>query len=443
MNEIEKPENTSQAAEEMQDNTEEIKTVDPDSFTMPEGSVSAGEIVDKDFWRGITLPEVTAKPKKKKNVLFSLTMSLVFIAVGFGIACVTARGQGTLANLVTGGKHMTFSLPVSKRPETGEEALKDSQGRYTAEGIAEVCGRSVVSIDIYGDSSDFIPAGQGSGIIMSVDGYIVSNAHVIDKATKAIKVVLNDGREYAAEVIGSDANTDIAVIKIPATDLEPAEFCDSDDVKLGEEVVAIGNPAGYRNSITKGIVSGLDRRILSENSMSMISCIQVDAAVNPGNSGGALFNMWGQVIGITSSKLASVDYEGIGFAIATNDAKEIIEQLMEHGSTEGRAKIGITFYPISEETAAINGVTAGICVVEIDPECDVANTELLPDDIITAIDGKSVSEYDDIPSYVHSKSPGDELSCHVYRAATDTEKEKEFDITFKLMSDNGSLVVED
>lgn len=415
----------------------------PDTYTMPEGSVEDNEIVDRDFWKGITLPDMdTAIKKHRKSVrsiIFTVFSSLMFIGIGFGIACVSARGKGMISNLVTGGKHMTFSMPISSRPD--DNALEtDSQGRYTAEGIAEKCAPSVVSLDIYGDASDFVPVGQGSGIIISQDGYIVSNAHVVDKGTKAIKVILSDGSEYAAEKIGSDPKTDIAVIKIPAYDLEAAEFCDSDDIRLGEEVVAIGSPAGYRHSVTKGIVSGLNRRIMPENSGMPINCIQIDAPVNPGNSGGALFNMWGQVIGITSSKLASVDYEGIGFAITTNDAKSVIEQLMETGSVTGRAKVGITFYRISELTAELAGVKPGISVNSIDPDSDAANSELKEGDIIMSIDGKNVLEMEDVPSYIRSKQPGDTVKCHVFRPDKDGGEGTEFDVSFKLMSDSGSIV---
>lgn len=413
------------------------------TYNMPEGSVEDSEIVDRDFWKGITLPDMdTAVRKRRKSVkgiLFTVFSSLMFIGIGFGIACVSARGKGMISNLVTGGKHMTFSMPISSRPE--DDALEtDAQGRYTAEGIAEKCSPSVVSLDIYGDASDFVPAGQGSGIIISQDGYIVSNAHVVDKGTRAIKVILSDGSEFAAEKIGSDPNTDIAVIKIPAVDLDAAQFCDSDDIRLGEEVVAIGSPAGYRHSVTKGIVSGLNRRIMPENSGMPINCIQIDAPVNPGNSGGALFNMWGQVIGITSSKLASVDYEGIGFAITTNDAKNVIEQLMETGEVTGRAKVGITFYRVSAVTAELAGVKPGISVNSIDPDSDAANTELKVGDIITSIDGREVAEMEDVSAYIRTKKPGDTVDCHVYRPASDDGEEKEYDVTFKLISDNGSLI---
>lgn len=150
--------------------------------------------------------------------------------------------------------------------------------------------------------------------------------------------------------------------------------------------------------------------------------------------------MWGQVIGITSSKLASIDYEGIGFAITTNDAKTVIEQLMEKGSVTGRAKVGITFYRISELTAEFAGVKPGISVNSIDPDSDAAGSELQVGDIITSIDGKDVLEMEDVSAYIRSKKPGDTVDCHVYRPAQEGGKAKEYDITFKLMSDNGSLV---
>ena len=412
-------------------------------FTMPEGAYLAGDRLDRDFWKGITLPDVSGRREKKKGragrIIFSVVSAIVFLGAGFGIACVTARGRGVISNFVTGNKHMTFDLPLSERPSQMASDLKDEYGRYTAEGIAEVCGQSVVSLDIYGTNS-ISPNGQGSGIIISSDGYIVSNAHVVDKGTVAIKVVLNDGSEYAAEVIGSDPKTDIAVIKIPAQGLAAAEFGDSDQVKLGEEVVAIGTPAGYRNSVTKGIVSGLDRRVKPENSDMYIRCIQVDAPINPGSSGGALFNMWGQVIGVTSSKLASVDYEGIGFAISTQEAKPVIEALMEHGKVLDRSRMGITFFMISEVTAEAYGVKPGVCIDSIDPDCDIANTELQRGDIITEMNGIDVMTLDDVPSYVKSFKPGTEMTCHVYRPATEEEEASEFDISFKLEEDRGTIV---
>ena len=412
-------------------------------FTMPEGSVEEEEIVDRDFWKGLTLPEVYEKPRRQgtaKRVVLNIVMAAAFISVGFGIACVTARGRGVVSNLVTGGKHMTFDLKVDDRPETDDER-RDEDGRYTAEGIAAVCGPSVVSLDIFTEQSELVPTGKGSGIIVSTDGYIVSNAHVVDKATNGIKVVLNDEREYAATVIGSDPRTDIAVIKIPAVDLQPAEFGNSDQVRLGEEVVCIGTPAGYRHSISKGVVSGIDRKVLPESSAMAVNCLQVDAAINPGNSGGAMFNMWGQVIGITSSKLASIDYEGIGFAITTNEAKTVIEDLMEYGFVQGKARMGITYIPISQATAEITGSRAGMNVQSIASDCDAANSGLMAGDLITEIDGVKVEDIEDVTAFVQSYEPGDEITVHVFRKVGDSEEEMDF--TFKLMNDRGTLVETD
>ena len=435
-----------EAAEDITDAAEKLAKDSSNSwdysrrfFAMPEGSVENDEIVDGDFWKGITLPAIDEKPRKKgfiKRLVLHILFAVIFLGSGFVLACISVRGKGVFSNLVTGGKHMTFNVKVSDRPEAPDE-LKDDSGRYTAQGIAEVCSPSVVSLDVFTDKSEIMPAGKGSGIILSTDGYIVSNAHVVDKAKYGIKAVLSDGREYAAEVIGSDPRTDIAVIKIPATDLIPAELCDSDQVKLGEDVVCIGTPAGYRHSITKGVVSGTDRRVVPENSNRSVSCIQVDAAINPGNSGGAMFNMWGQVIGITSSKLASIDYEGIGFAIATNEAKSVIEELIEYGAVKGKARMGIMFIQISKATAELTGSTPGLSVQSIASDCDVANTDLRPGDLITHINGTDVNDIEDVPAFVRKMEPGDEVTCHVVRL-TDG-KNKDFDISFKLMDDRGSL----
>ena len=247
--------------------------------------------------------------------------------------------------------------------------------------------------------------------------------------------------EYEAKVVGQDPATDIAVIKIQAQGLQAAEFGDSTQVNAGEEVVAIGSPAGYYGTVTKGIVSGVNRRIRLENSSIIMNCIQIDAAINPGNSGGALFNMWGQVIGITSSKLASSDYEGIGFAVSIDEAKPVIEELMEKGYVAGRVKIGVTYYAVSDTTAEIYGIKPGICIVSINPDCDVANTDLAEGDIITEIDGKSTAGEVDIASLFSGKQAGDEVVCKVYRK-TDSGDEREFEIKFKLMADNGGLVAD-
>lgn len=420
-----------------------------EEFVMPEGSVTSDKIVDDDFWKGITAPD--PKPKKKRSLkrkLLVLLLALVFIAVGFGIACVTARGRGFLASFVRGKDNLEFTLPVSDKPAFSDK--KDESGRYTVEGLAEVCKPMVVSLCVYTDETPINGSVLGSGVILTSDGYIVTNAHVVANATKGVKVVLDDGTPYAARIVGSDKTADLAVIKIDAKGLTPAEFGNSDDVEIGEEVVTIGSPAGYGNTVSDGVVSGLNRVVeLSVNDQQIApKCIQVDAAINPGNSGGALFNMYGQVIGITASKLTTLDYERIGFAIPTNTAKVIIEQLIEHGKVLDRVKTGITYSNIDIVTAKIYGVQPGLYVEEIETDSDVFSTKLNIGDIITGIDGTDVVDIGDIDSFIQGYNIGDVITCHVYRPLNDEtrdldSKALEFDITFALMEDDGTFVETD
>ncbi len=395
----------------------------------------AAEFNSDEFWSGVAA--VQKKRNKKLSAVIIIFM-LFIVLVTASIITVAVKGRGWLANLIAGDQRIEFTLPIAETPKL-DDKFYDDDGRYTAQGIAEAVSPSVVSIEIYQAGTSFAPVGQGSGIIMTEDGYILTNAHVVDGASKGIKVVLSDETEYEAKIIGLDTASDIAVIKISAKGLSPAQFGDSENVSVGEDVVTIGSPAGFYGSVTKGIVSGLDRQIKVENSSIAMSCIQIDAAINPGNSGGALLNMWGQVIGITSSKLASSDYDGIGFAISINAAKPIIENLMEYGYVQNRVRVGITFYSISETTAQMYGTKAGIYVVSIDEDCDIANTELEPDDIITEFDGIAVSDSESVQAFLATKKPGDKVKAKVYRSSVSGEGE-EFEIEFELMEDKGSLI---
>ncbi|GAB5082270.1 trypsin-like peptidase domain-containing protein [Hominimerdicola sp. 21CYCFAH17_S] len=393
------------------------------------------EFTSADFWDSVAA--VRKKRSKKLSAVVIVFMLFIVIVTSF-IITVAVKGRGWLANIIAGDQRIEFTLPIAKTPQLDDKYYEED-GRYTAQGIAEAVSPSVVSIEIYKTGTSFAAVGQGSGIVMSEDGYILTNAHVVDGASKGIKVVLSDKTEYEAKIIGMDTASDIAVIKIPAKGLSPAQFGDSESVSVGEDVVTIGSPAGFYGSVTKGIVSGLDRQIKVENSSISMSCIQIDAAINPGNSGGALLNMWGQVIGITSSKLASSDYDGIGFAISINAAKPIIENLMEYGYVQNRVRVGITFYSISETTAQMYGTKAGIYVVSVDQDCDIANTQLQPDDIITEFDETEVSDSETVQAFLAKKKPGDTVKAKVYRPSVSGSGE-EFEIEFRLMEDKGSLI---
>ncbi len=402
------------------------------AYSMPQSNMSG--FGNSSFWA----VKNSTKSKNKKTTILAMIVAIIALILISSIILVGVKGRGWLGNKISGNQLIEFTLPIADTPKLDDE-FYDENGRYTTEGIAEAISPSIVSIEIYSEGVSFISSGQGSGIIMSEDGYILTNAHVIADATKGIKVVLNDETEYEAKVIGSDATSDVAVIKIAAKDLTPAQFGDSTKVKLGEDIVTIGSPAGFYGTVTKGIVSGIDRKIKVESSVTAMNCFQIDAAINPGNSGGALLNMWGQVIGITSSKLASSEYEGIGFAITMDAAKPIIENLMEFGYVKDRVRVGITYYPISETTAEMQETKPGLYVVSIDESCDVAKTKLEPDDIITELDGKKITDTDEVQEFLADKKPGDTVKAKVFRPAITGEGE-EFEISFKLMEDKGSLI---
>ena len=258
----------------------------------------------------------------------------------------------------------------------------------------------------------------GSGVILTSDGYILTNAHVIEGAANLI-VVLDNNEEYAAQVIGTDTTTDLAVLKIEAENLTAAELGDSGQLQVGEKVVAIGNPAGLNlaGSTTQGCVSGLDRTItvtLDSGETISMEVIQTDAAINPGNSGGALVNKYGQVIGINSSKIAATGYEGLGFAIPIDTAQPIISSLKEYGYVKDRAVLGITGQYIDSMTARFYGYpTAGMYVASV-TNPSVSSAGITQGCLITKIDDVTVDSQSAITSYLTQKKAGDTVTLEVY-----------------------------
>lgn len=396
----------------------------------------------EDFWETAPHSSGTAAAKKRTVFVIRLIVVILLMAAIFGYAIIMLHGKGWFSNLFSGGSNMEFTLPVADTPELEDKYYNDD-GTYTAAGAAKALLPSVVRIDVYTENS-LIATSQGSGIIFSDDGYIVTNAHVIKDADFGVTVTLYDETAYAAEIVGSDDSTDIAVLKIGASGLSPAQFGDSDECELGDEIITIGSPAGYSNSVTKGIISGLNRKIQAENSATAMDCIQIDAAINPGNSGGPLINMWGQVIGITSSKLVSTSYDNMGFAITINAAKPIIEELMEYGYIPDKPRVGITYYAISEAQAELYDTVAGLCVASIDEECNIAETELEVGDIITEMNGTAVSDTTAVSDIMSELKAGDEMTMTVYRPpAEDGTDGYYFEITFELNSDKTSMIAAD
>lgn len=256
--------------------------------------------------------------------------------------------------------------------------------------------------------------GEGSGIIMSSDGYIITNNHVINNACK-IEVVLSTGKKYEAKAAGSDARTDLAVVKIGGSGLKPAQFGDSSKCRVGQQVVAIGNPSGLKlaGSVTQGIISAINRDIDVGNGP--MSLIQTDAAINPGNSGGALVDMNGQVIGINSAKIAEQGFEGIGFSIPISSAMPVAESIIKYGYVKGRVKFGFSCRALSSLVASANNLPAGIYIESVDSKSDAAAVGVKADDIITAINGKPTKTTEALITERDRFKPGDTVALTLYR----------------------------
>lgn len=254
------------------------------------------------------------------------------------------------------------------------------------------------------NSDELVEQGSGSGIIISTDGYIVTNQHVIDGATE-ISVILNTGDEYTAKLIGADEKSDLAVLKIDKEGLTAAELGDSDEVQVGELAVAIGNPLGqeFAGTVTAGVVSALNRTMTVDNKV--YNLIQTDAAINPGNSGGALVNSKGQVIGINTIKLSTTEVEGIGFAIAISEAKPIINDLMNNGYVSGRPLVGIT---VTENRS-------GLSVYSVAEGSGAAKAGILEGDLIVKVDGQAINTSKKLNEIRDTKKPGDYIVLTVIR----------------------------
>ncbi|MCM8570673.1 trypsin-like peptidase domain-containing protein [Gramella jeungdoensis] len=273
----------------------------------------------------------------------------------------------------------------------------------------------------YGNNGGRALQGAGSGVIITPDGYIVTNNHVIEGASE-IEVTLNNNQTYKAEVIGSDPISDIALIKVDAEDLEYIPFGNSDNVKLGEWVLAVGNPFNLKSTVTAGIISA-KARDLNANDSSPQSFIQTDAAINPGNSGGALVNINGELIGInTAITSPSGSYIGYAFAVPSNNARKIVEDIMEFGDVQ-QGILGIRGGSITP--AAIQELelseSQGVYVSDVTPGSGAANAGIRERDIIKKIDNININKFSDLTGYINSKRPGDEVKVKIVRDGDEKE----------------------
>ena len=344
-------------------------------------------------------------------------------AVGFAGGVVGAKVGGGSGNKVV-IQQVEKSAASDGSGSAAGTAL--SSGMTTAQ-VAEMVSPSVVVITTeqvvysqwswYGQSQ--VESGAGSGVIISSDGYILTCDHVVNGASN-ITVTIGD-QDYAATIVGEDSTSDIAVIKIDATGLTPATIGDSNSLAVGENVLAVGNPLGeLGGTVTSGIVSALNRSVTIQgnSSTNTMSLIQMDASVSPGNSGGGLFNMDGELIGVVNAKSSSSDAEGLGFAIPINDAIKVAQDLLENGYVTGRPYMGITYLAVTDaQTAAQLGVNAyGIYVVDVVQGGPADRAGLKAGDRIVSIDGSEVAQKTDLGTIIQSHSAGDTLSITVARS---------------------------
>lgn len=297
--------------------------------------------------------------------------------------------------------------------------------------VAQIAGPSVVGVKV-----DFYEQGffgelqetseEGSGIIYSEDGYIITNYHVVEDAISStsaqVTVTLSNQEEYIAEIIGTDSVTDLALLKIDATGLTPATFGKSSDLQVGELAVAIGNPLGqeFAGSVTVGYISALNRTITTDGRTYQL--IQTDAAINPGNSGGALVNAKGEVIGINTVKVTDTTVEGLGFAIPSDDALKIIEELKLTGKIV-RPYIGIYGIDMDEATAKRNNLVEGVYVYQVFSGSPAEAAGISRGDIIVEFDGQQVKTKQELNNAKNKKSIGDKVKIKVYRGGNYQELE--------------------
>ena len=372
------------------------------------------------------------KAKSKGLIIFCILLSVVLTVVltccvGYIISRKPASGG-------SGDKNTTNSVPnveLYERPETDEELSVN----YTE--AMNAVRNSVVDILVYSPTDDSL-SGSASGVIYSEDGYIVTNDHIYESVPSAKFVVrLYDGTEHRASFVAGDVRSDLAVIKFDeeVEGLVPATFGDSNAAVVGEPVITVGFPFTYGESatITHGILSAVDRRVTSSTTNYASTFLQTDATINPGNSGGALCNMYGQVIGITSSKLAGDEYDAVSFAIPTSTMKRVVDGLIKDGCVADRAKLGITYTEIGFLTADSLNMPRGVMIQSVSEDSDLSSFGFAKGDIITHVNGTEILSSNTLLDVVEASKAGDEVELTIYRAS----KGEEESVTIKMLSDEG------
>ena len=393
-------------------------------------------------------PEKKRMNKKTKAFLWVIGAVLVLLGAAMVLYSVGLT-SGWFGGETAEPPQASSSTPA---PEDDQKLLEIEEipqdGMMTPNQVYEKVKHSVVAVVTYGQGSDLTdsPISSGSGIVFSEDGYIVTNSHVIgDSNQYPVKVVFTgqdeneEDQEYPAQIVGYDKRTDIAVLKIDAAGLTPAEFADSDQLKVGDTVLSLGNPGvaceNFTNTLTKGMVSAVNRTV----TMSSINMqyIQTDAAINPGSSGGALLNLYGQVVGINAAKITTTEIEGICFAIPTNIAKDVINDIVKNGYVSDRVRLGVTIRGLSSYEAEMYNVPQGLVIVGFSSDSEIPSKGAEIGDIITAINGVNTTSSNTLYNELEKFKAGEKVKLTIYRQASGSQRARTFEIEVTLLEDRG------
>lgn len=349
------------------------------------------------------------RPKKyvpvRNKIITTVGIILLSGVVGFGAGYA--------------GSHLSNNANVTIQQQTNKSNFGTVQVSDVSD-IVEKCKDSVVEITTESASSgnsifgQYVSQGAGSGVIISKDGYIVTNNHVVSGAT-SLKVTTTDGTEYDASVVGKDSQTDLAVIKVDANNLQAATLGDSDILQVGDPTIAIGNPLGeLGGTVTTGIISATDRQITIDDET--MTLLQTDAAINPGNSGGGLFNADGNLIGIVNAKESSTGIEGLGFAIPITPAQDIITELMQNGSVTSRPALNVSLYDYtSNNQGQYSKYEDGCYIVQIVKNGAADKAGLKQNDRILSFDGEQIQSTSDVKNVLKKHKIGDTIKMVVER----------------------------
>ena len=397
-------------------------------------------------------PPVTPPPTRRKGngwivaVAILSAIGVVFFAV-FGISLLSKRSQPSspsddMVQIGTNGTGTGEKQDLVITPGGNVEDIDPETDYYYGDGglstetIVSKNYNSTVVLTMYMESDyqyfgedNLQEVGAASGIVWTADGYIITNCHcVVDEATgeqfDRIEVTMYDGTTYEAKVIGADEATDLAVIKVDATDLTPAVFGDSNQLAVGARVVALGNAAGLSWTATQGIVSAKARDVYEDTGYAL-QCLQVDVAINSGNSGGPLLNKYGQVIAINSAKIAASGYEGLGFSIPITEAKPILQSLLEFGYVKGRVALGVTGQTID------TGYYQGFMIREILAGSCLEGTKAKAGDLIVAVDDVTVIDYGSLRAVLAKHQVGDKVKIKLLRSERGNVTELYVEVTLK------------